>query len=47
MSSERRQYTPEFKREAVRLSEKGEKSAAQIERELGVTPKRLYKWRVE
>jgi transposase len=47
MSTERRQYTLEFKREAVRLSETGAKSIAQVARDLGLTPKRLYKWRAE
>jgi transposase len=47
MSKERRQYTQEFKREAVRLSETGEKSAAQVARDLGIPPQQLYKWRAE
>jgi transposase len=47
MESERRQYTPEFKREAVQLSELGDKSAAQVARDLGITPKILYRWRAK
>lgn len=44
---ERRQYTLEFKREAVRLSRESRESVAQVARELGITPKILYRWRQE
>jgi transposase len=37
-------FTPEFKREAVRLLERGEKPAAQLARELGIKRNQLYKW---
>jgi transposase-like protein len=37
-------YTKEFKLEAVRLLERGEKSAADLARELGVRRNQLYKW---
>lgn len=47
MGSERRQYTPEFKREAVQLSKRGDKSVAQVARDLGITPKILYRWRAK
>lgn len=47
MEQERRQYTPEFKVEAVHLSDQGEKSVAQVARDLGITPKILYRWRGE
>lgn len=40
-----RSYTEEFKLEALALLEKHEKSAGQIERELGITPGLLVKWR--
>jgi len=40
-----REYTPEFKLEALRLLRRGEKSAGQLERELGITPGLLVKWR--
>ena len=43
--NERKVYTAEFKREAVRLSEQGEVSVAQIAQELGVSDYSLYKWR--
>jgi transposase len=42
---ERRQYTAEFKREAVELSNTTDKSIAQVARELGIRPRLLYKWR--
>ncbi len=37
-------YTKEFKLEAVRLLERGEKSAADLARELGIRRNQLYKW---
>ena len=40
-----RKYTEEFKLEALALLERHEKSAGQIERELGITPGLLLKWR--
>jgi len=40
-----RKYTEAFKLEALALLEKHEKSAGQIERELGITPGLLLKWR--
>lgn len=43
----RKTFTPEFKREAVRLLELGERPAAQIARELGVKRNQLYKWQEE
>ncbi len=42
---ERRVYTAEFKREAVRLSEQAGVSVVQIAQELGVFDYSLYKWR--
>ncbi len=47
MVQERRKYDPEFKREAVRLAEESEKSAAQVARDLGIHRNLLYKWRKE
>jgi transposase len=41
-----RKYTQEFKLEALELLQRGDKSAGQIERELGITPGLLTKWRV-
>ena len=47
MSDEKkyREYTKEFKLEALELLKKGDKSAAQLERELGITGGMLVKWR--
>ena len=41
-----RKYSQEFKLEALELLRRGDKSAGQIERELGITPGMLGKWRV-
>lgn len=41
-----RKYPQAFKLEALALLEQGEKSAGQIERELGITAGLLLKWRV-
>lgn len=40
-----REYSREFKLEALELLRKGDKNAGQIERELGITPGLLVKWR--
>ncbi len=40
-----REYSQEFKLEALELLKRGEKSAGQIERELGITSGLLVKWR--
>jgi len=40
-----RTYTKEFKLEALELLRRGKKSAAEIERELGITKGMLLKWR--
>lgn len=40
-----RKYTEEFKLEALQLLARSEKSAAQLERELGITEGMLLKWR--
>ena len=40
-----RKYSQEFKRDALELLRRGDKSAGQIERELGITPGLLVKWR--
>jgi len=46
-SKPRKTFSPEFKREAVRLLELGSKEAAQLARELGVKRNQLYKWQQE
>jgi transposase len=45
MSKKRRNYTREFKQEALQLWETCGKSAQQIEDNLGITHGLLYKWR--
>ena len=45
MVDTRRKYTREFKLEAVRLSEEPDRTAAQVARALGISPKILYRWR--
>jgi len=43
----RKQFTPEFKREAVQLLESGSRPGSEIARELGIARTRLYKWQAE
>ena len=43
----RQTFSPEFKREAVRLLEQGSKESSQLARELGVRRNQLYKWKAE
>ena len=45
MAVERKQYTAEFKREAVRLMTQGDLSAAQVGRDLGINSNLLGKWK--
>jgi transposase len=45
MSVKRRKYSKQFKLDAIQLYENGEKSMAQLERELGITDGLLGKWR--
>jgi transposase len=40
-----REFTKEFKLQALELLKRGDKTAAQIERELGISPGLLVKWR--
>lgn len=47
MSKQPRQYTREYKQEAVRLMETGGRPAAQVARELGINANLLYRWRQE
>ena len=44
---DQRIYSREFKLEAVRLSERSDKTVAQIARDLGVPERVLYRWRHE
>jgi transposase len=45
MSRKRRQFTREFKIEALRLVEESGKPLTQVARELGIRPDLLYSWR--
>jgi transposase len=45
MSKPYRKYTAEFKRETLQLVESSGKSMSAIERDLGITPGSLSKWR--
>jgi transposase len=45
MAVERKQYTEEFKREAVRLMESSGKPIAQLARDPGINDNNLYRWR--
>ena len=47
MQKSRRTYTREFKVEALRLLETSDKSAAQIERDLGISAGCLSRWKRE
>ncbi len=40
----RREFTPEFKREAVNLVESGGKGVTQIAKDLGISDSVLYSW---
>ena len=39
------QYSREFKREAIRLAEVGDKTASQVARELGIRVNQIWKWK--
>jgi transposase len=41
----RPQYSTEFKEEAVRLLDAGDRSAAEVAADLGVRRQQLYKWK--
>ena len=47
MGRTRRAFTPEFKREAVKLVAEGGHSTAQVARDLGLTPNLLRRWKQE
>jgi transposase len=47
MTKARRQYSREFKREAVQLLERSGKSASELERELGIGKGNLWRWKRE
>jgi transposase len=39
-----KQYSREFKLEAIRLAEAGDKTASQVARELGIRANQIWKW---
>ena len=43
----RQRFTAEFKREAVRLLDAGERPASELAIDLGVRRNQLYKWKTE
>ena len=43
----RQQFSREFKLEAIRLLEQGDKPVSALARDLGVPRNRLYKWKAE
>ena len=43
----RKRYSKEFKLEAVRMLEAGDRTGQQIERDLGIGSGQVYKWRKE
>ncbi len=45
--TKRNTFSREFKIEAVRLLEQGDKKASDLARELGIPRNKLYKWREE
>ena len=45
MTEKRKQYTREFKVEAVRLLESSGKSRHEIEKDLGIGSGQIYRWR--
>ena len=45
MTKARRQYSREFKQEAVQLLETSGKSASELERELGIGKGNLWRWK--
>lgn len=43
----RQRFTAEFKREAVRLLDAGERPASEIAMDMGIRRNQLYKWKAE
>jgi transposase len=43
--TKRQRFTPEYKLEAVRLSEEGTKSIAAVAADLGIAANQLHRWR--
>lgn len=45
MKTVRKKYSKEFKLEAIRMCENGERTYEEIEQELGITTELLWKWK--
>jgi transposase len=45
MKAIRKKYSKEFKLEAIRVYENGERAITEVEQELGITPGLLWKWK--
>lgn len=45
MAKKNKKYTEEFKREVLEMAAKPDVKIAQLERDLGITPGLIYKWR--
>ena len=45
MTRRRKSFSPEFKREAIRLAAESDKPVTQVARELGLRVNQIYKWK--
>lgn len=45
MTTARKKYSKEFKLEAIRMYENGERTVSEVDRELGITAGLLWKWK--
>lgn len=45
MAKKNKKYAEEFKREVLEMATQPDVSVAQLERDLGITPGLIYKWR--
>jgi len=45
MAKKNKKYAEEFKREVLEMASKPDVKIAQLERDLGITPGLIYKWR--
>ncbi len=45
MAKKNKKYAEEFKREVLEMAGKSDVSIDQLERDLGITPRLIYKWR--
>ena len=45
--SKRKKYSEAFRKEAVRLADQPDRTAADVARELGIHPGQIYNWRTQ